>query len=611
MLLLASRFVLCALVIMGAIAPSLCLAQTTYSVTKAANFRQTSASGVVPDTRPFTFTFFRTPTANTQILLRIPSGTTYAIQANSVGGFFTYATAADLETNFPAGTYTFTVGTSGIPITFPATPLPADIPRIVGGTWNSAGQLVVNPAKDYTMTISPFTSYGTTGIGTTLEVGSISLFQESYFSTDFPAVVTNITIPARTLPAGSVRPFFVNFEILHSQNTTAVPGNVAIARSRTALSFDIAAVAPANATPAIIAQPTSQTITSGSTVVFSIEDEAPSASIYQWRRGTTNIAGETRPTLVLSGSAASAGNYSCVVTNSAGSATSANAVLAVNSVAAVDVGRLINLSVLAPTGPAERLLTMGATVGGTGASGVLPLVVRGVGPTLGTFGVAGVLADPVLSIFPAGGSTPSATNDNWGGTAALVAAFADVGAFALPATSLDSAVLQSQAAGGFTVQVAGKGSASGTVIAEVYDASGAGRISTTPRLTNLSTLTSIAPASSLSAGFVIRGATARTVLVRAVGPTLGTAFGISGAMADPRLELFNNDTGVKIGENDNWAGTPWLVGTHTAVGAFALGGAATKDASLVVTLAPGAYSARVSGLNGRGGTAIIEVYEVP
>jgi hypothetical protein len=82
-------------------------------------------------------------------------------------------------------------------------------------------------------------------------------------------------------------------------------------------------------------------------------------------------------------------------------------------------------------------------------------------------------------------------------------------------------------------------------------------------------------------------------------------------MEDPRLELFNNDTGVKIAENDNWAGAAWLISSNNAVGAFALGGPTTKDAALVITLAPGAYSARVNGVNGGGGTAIIEVYEVP
>jgi hypothetical protein len=48
-----------------------------------------------------------------------------------------------------------------------------------------------------------------------------------------------------------------------------------------------------------------------------------------------------------------------------------------------------------------------------------------------------------------------------------------------------------------------------------------------------------------------------------------------------------------------------------SVGAFALADTATKDAVLLVTLAPGAYSARVSGVGASAGTAIVEVYELP
>ncbi|MEO5958271.1 MAG: hypothetical protein ABIR80_04090, partial [Opitutaceae bacterium] len=101
-----------------------------------------------------------------------------------------------------------------------------------------------------------------------------------------------------------------------------------------------------------------------------------------------------------------------------------------------------------------------------------------------------------------------------------------------------------------------------------------------------------------------------TVLVRAVGPTLATAFGIGGTMADPKLELFS-ESGVKLAENDNWGGTPALVNANTATGAFSPVVASSKDAALVITLAPGNYSARASGVNGGGGTAIVEVYEVP
>lgn len=549
--------------------------------------------------------------------LRLPNGTTQTYTAgNGLNRFF--ANAAAMDAAFPAGTYTLTVGAvTGITMTLPANPYPADIPRVLNGTWNAAGRLVVDPTRDYTIMLNPFPGFnnpgGLSGMYLAIDFADTDVIRRDQLNTDNPTPFTTFTIPAGTLVAG--RNYNVEFvwSLSRSLDATSIPGSFGIVIGGYSLFFQIAATAPAAAAPTIAVQPVPRTIAAGSTVVFSAEAVAFPAPTYQWRRDTTPIAGETRSTLVLSAATATASNYNVVVTNSQGTATSANAALAVNAVAPADAGRLINLSILTGTGPGAQILTMGATVGGQGTAGPLPLVIRGVGPTLGAapFNVPGVLGDPTLSVFPVGSTTASQTNDNWGGTPALSAAFTAVGAFALPAASLDSAVLLNPAAGGFTVQVAGKGGATGTVIAEVYDAASATRTATTPRLTNLSTLTSIPPSGTLAAGFVIGGVSARTVLVRAAGPTLASAFSIAGTMADPRLELYNNDTGAKIAENDNWQGAAWLASTHTAVGAFALGGATTKDAALVITLAPGAYSARVSGLNGGGGTAIIEVYEVP
>jgi hypothetical protein len=280
------------------------------------------------------------------------------------------------------------------------------------------------------------------------------------------------------------------------------------------------------------------------------------------------------------------------------------------------MGHLINVSILTTAGAGAKALTVGATVGGSGTTGALPLVIRAVGPTLGAspFNVSGVLSDPVLAVNVAGNPATIATNDNWGGGTIMAAAFSSVGAFALPANSLDSAFVAANsgalAPGGYTVQVTSKDGSNGTVLAEIYDAGDATRTVTTPRLINLSTLTSIDAGASLAAGFVLRGQTSRTLLVRGIGPSL-TALGVVGVMADPKLEFFNNDTGVKIGENDNWGGDSQLTTVMASVGAFPLSSAATKDAVLLVTLPPGAYSARVSDTTGGAGIAIVEVYEVP
>ena len=109
---------------------------------------------------------------------------------------------------------------------------------------------------------------------------------------------------------------------------------------------------------------------------------------------------------------------------------------------------------------------------------------------------------------------------------------------------------------------------------------------------------------------MLRGSTSRTLLVRGIGPSLA-ALGVGGVMGDPKLELFNNDTGVKIGENDNWGGDAQLTAAMASVGAFPLAGTTTSDAVILVTLPPGAYSARISDVTGASGTAIVEIYEVP
>jgi cyclophilin family peptidyl-prolyl cis-trans isomerase len=368
--------------------------------------------------------------------------------------------------------------------------------------------------------------------------------------------------------------------------------------------------------PTFTTQPVAQTVAAGSTVVFNAA--ALGGPTFQWRRNGTVIPGATSATLVLpAATAANAGTYTVAASNGSGSATSEAVQLALNGATATEVGRLVNLSILTTAGTGAKILTVGASVGPLSFTGKLPLVMRGVGPSLKDFfGITGALGDPTLTVFAAGNAAALAENDNWGSAdaAALAAVFRSVGAFDLTPGSLDSAfasLTPGLGVGGYTVQVAGKGTASGTVIAEIYDAAGSARTAATPRLVNLSTRALLDAGAELRVGFVLRGLSARTVLVRAVGPSLG-ALGVTGTMTDPTLELFDNDNGgKKIGENDNWGGDAQIVAVANAVGAFALSGADTKDAVLLVTLPAGAYSARLSGAGGVGGTAIVEVYEVP
>ena len=125
------------------------------------------------------------------------------------------------------------------------------------------------------------------------------------------------------------------------------------------------------------------------------------------------------------------------------------------------------------------------------------------------------------------------------------------------------------------------------------------------RLSNVSVRTAAGGADILITGFTISPGPDKTILVRAVGPTLGI-FGVPGTLADPKLELYNSSA-VKIGENDNFNASD--APTFASVGAFALG-ANSKDAAIVTTLAPGSYTAQVTGVGGASGVALVEVYEV-
>ncbi len=359
------------------------------------------------------------------------------------------------------------------------------------------------------------------------------------------------------------------------------------------------------AAPTITAGPQSHTVAPGSSVVFSVTATS-TALQYEWRFNGAAIPGATDSTYrIASAAPTNAGAYTVVVSNAGGTApVSAPGNL---TVTAGTAGRLINLSILTALAGSTDSFTMGYVVGGANTSGAKPLVIRAAGPSLTPLGVGGALADPQLTLFA--GATQNGANDNWGGGATLLAAMNAVGAFAFSGpNSLDAAVATNVAAGDNSVKVSPVGNLSGAVIAEIYDASPAATFAAaTPRLVNVSVLKSIG--TSLTAGFVVGGNASRTVLIRAIGPTLA-GFGVGGTVADPQLALFNSAS-AKIGENDNWGGTAALTSVFDSVGAFRLAPATSRDAALVATLAPGNYTVQVTGVGNTTGTALVEVYEVP
>ena len=101
------------------------------------------------------------------------------------------------------------------------------------------------------------------------------------------------------------------------------------------------------------------------------------------------------------------------------------------------------------------------------------------------------------------------------------------------------------------------------------------------------------------------------MLVRGIGPALA-GLGVANALPDPEVEIFRGNE--RIATNDNWsantADAEAITKAAAQVGAFALP-PGSADASVLVTLPPGVYSAHVRPHDGRNGVGLAEVYLVP
>lgn len=290
--------------------------------------------------------------------------------------------------------------------------------------------------------------------------------------------------------------------------------------------------------PAVAVQPLSQTVIVGAAVSFAVAATGTGPISYQWRKDGTAITGATSSTLSLgSASSSSAGRYDVVISNFLATVTSEAAVLSINPVP------------LITRQPAD--LTVVA-----GQSASLSVVATG-SPT------------PIFQWQKNGVNIPGATSATY-------------------------TIVSPQAADGgiYTCIVT---NSAGTVISSAAVLS----VLQSSRLANLSVRTTLANAQTLIVGFVVSGGP-KEVVVRAAGPALAQ-FGLTSAMADPRLELYKDST--KVLENDNWPGV--LTSTFTNLGAFPFL-PNSRDAALMQNL-NGSYSVLASGSG--PGVVLVEAYD--
>ncbi len=123
---------------------------------------------------------------------------------------------------------------------------------------------------------------------------------------------------------------------------------------------------------------------------------------------------------------------------------------------------------------------------------------------------------------------------------------------------------------------------------------------------NLSSRSDVTTSSAITAGFVIGGSQAQTVLIRGIGPSLAE-FGVANPLSNVKLQLFEPGATTPLVTSE--VVTTQSIGLAAELGAFALTPGA-EDATLVAVLAPGVYTAIISGVDGATGNALVEIYEL-
>ena len=258
----------------------------------------------------------------------------------------------------------------------------------------------------------------------------------------------------------------------------------------------------------------------------------------------------------------------------------------------IPLPQLLNISTRMRVLNGENVLIAGFIISGNDPKKV---IIRGLGPSLGSAGVQGALPNPTLELHQ--GAVTLATNDDWKEHQAEVEATTIP-----PSNDLESAIVTTLSPGSYTAILGGKGSLTGIGLVEVYDLAQ----SADSQLVNISTRGFIDTGDNVMIGGVIagplNGGTSR-VLIRGIGPSLQNA-GVANPLQDPTMEL-RNGNGVLLASNDDWK-----TDQQSDIEGTTIPPTNDHESAILFSIGPGNFTAIVRGKNNSTGVGLVEVYNL-
>jgi hypothetical protein len=251
---------------------------------------------------------------------------------------------AAFNTNFPNGTYVMRLTTIHDGSKLCSLRLTNDVYPSIPSVSNYDAAQVIDSTKPFTLQWLSLGGGSSDFVHFSVEQVSLPASNNIVFSTGYPGATnalnglsTSVTIPANTFGPGVTYWAHIWSTMSTDINTTSYQGATGYAGYGQNLYFTMKTIG-SPLPPTLTNQPQSQTVTAGSTATFVVAATGTPPLSYQWRKDGINILGANATNLMLINvQATNAGNYSVLVTNSAGTVTSSNALLAVLVVPVISV----------------------------------------------------------------------------------------------------------------------------------------------------------------------------------------------------------------------------------------------------------------------------------